>query len=542
MKIKYINKAVPLLLAFFLIISFCQVSALKQTQYFGTSVSTVKTPQVTLGAGTKGGISLSTTNDYGSVLATAGYKFYENASATSSSPLSLDGEASGSANSIAVTTGTLTVSKPKDVIYLTAAIDNSTNSISSITNSGASLFWIQRAVATYGTNTRIETWYAISSTVFSGTVTVSLTSSVKCAVKVFGISGAKTPNPFDPNLSSPISGAGNGVSMSVTLSTLNSNDFIIGALAAEVTGSETVTYGAGFISIGSQANIEPINGAAEYAVATTKQNALSVSFSASKTTDWAMIGDAVQQAPSVIVQNTDFFVQTLTGSFTIAPGASAFLCSPAVPNAIAIYSGSWITDLWASSTSAGVLTVTFSAADSSSNIVASAVSGTTGTIGTSKSEVKTTYAGSQINVPTGGRLIADITNPAGSGKTFTIYWGPGQTTNFQTPADYDYILTLTNSASSPYSVSLSTYSFTALGRLLNMTLSAYSPSTQEITVTNGALTQSTSPTLTVPPSSTLYIRLYATANGFGNSNIILLVKAASAAGPFFNDAINLTLN
>ncbi len=330
--------------------------------------------------------------------------------------------------------------------------------------------------------------------------------------------------------------------MSVTLSTLNSNDFIIGALAARVTGSETITYGAGFINIGSQVSIDPINEAAEYAVATTKQTALSVSFSTSKTADWAMIGDAVQQAQTSIVQNTDFFVQTLTGSFAIAPGSSAFLCSPAVPTVTSVYSGSWMTDFWASATSAGVLSVTFSASDSSNNIVASAASGTTGTIGTSKSEVKTAFTGSQISVPTGGRLIANITNPTGSGITFTIYWGPGQTTNFQTPADYDYILTLTNSASSPYSVSLSTYSSSAITRILNMTLSAYSPSTQEIIVTNGALTQSSGPTLTLPAGSTLYVRLYATANAFGNSNIIVLIKATPAAGPFFNDAMNLLLN
>ncbi len=107
MKIKYIHKAVPLLLAFFLLISFCQVSALKQTQYFGSSVSTVKTPQVTLDIGTKGSMSLSTTNDYGSVVATSGYKFYENASAPSSYALAIDGETSGSANAASVTTGTL---------------------------------------------------------------------------------------------------------------------------------------------------------------------------------------------------------------------------------------------------------------------------------------------------------------------------------------------------------------------------------------------------------------------------------------------------
>jgi hypothetical protein len=70
----------------------------------------------------------------------------------------------------------------------------------------------------------------------------------------------------------------------------------------------------------------------------------------------------------------------------------------------------------------------------------------------------------------------------------------------------------------------------------------YSPSTQEITVTNGVLTLSSGPTLTLSPSSTLYIRLYATANAFGSSKIILVLKATTAAGPFFEDIINLTVN
>ena len=540
--LKCVHKALPLLLAFFLLTSVCQVSGLKQTVYYGNLTSTVKAPSVTLGVGTKGSVSLSTTQDYANVAATSGYTFYENASAVPSTALALDGSVNGNANGASVTTGTLATTKTKDVIYLMAAIDSSTISVSSISNTGATLAWTHRGTATYSTDIRIETWYAISSTVYSGTITVSLSSSAKCAVKVFGISGAKTPNPFDSNLPSPASGTGSGSSMSVSLTTLNSNDFIMGVLAASAAGSETLTAGTGFTSIDGQVNMNPVNAAGEYKVVSSAQSSLSVSFSASKNADWAMIADSVQAAPPSIVQNTAFFVQTLTGSFTVAPGSSAFLVSPASASATTVYPGTWVMDLWASATSAGTLSVTFSAVDSSNNIVASAATGNTGTIGTIKSEVKTSFTGSQISVPSGGRLVANITNPAGSGKTFTIYWGPAQTTNFQTPADYNYVLALTNSASSAYSVSLSTYSSSTLSRLLNLTVSMYSPSTQEIIVTNGVLTLSSGPTLTLPPSSTLYIRLYATANAFGSSNIVLLLKVTPTARPFFNDVVNLTLN
>ena len=462
--LKCLHKALPLLLAFFLLTSVCQVSGLKQTVYYGNLASTVKAPSVTLGVGTKGSVSLSTTQDYANVAATSGYTFYENASAVPSTPLALDGSTSGSANAASVTTGTLATTKTKDVIYLMAALDSSTINVSSISNTGATLAWTQRGSATYSTDVRIETWYAISSTTFSGSITVSLSSSAECVVKVFGISGAKTPNPFDSNLHSPASGTGSGSSMSVSLTTLNSNDFIVGVLAANAAGTETITSGTGFTSIGSQVNMNPVNGAGEYKIVSAAQSSLSVSFSASITADWAMIADAVQAAAPSIVQNTAFFIQTLTGSFTVAPGSSAFLCSPASPSTTTVYPGSWVMDLWASATSAGTLSVTFSAVDSSNNIVASAATGSTGTIGTTKSEVKTSFAGSQVSIPSGGRLVANITNPAGSGVTFTIYWGPAQTTNFQTPADYDYVLALTNSASSAYSVSLSTYSSSTLSR------------------------------------------------------------------------------
>lgn len=540
--LKCLHKALPLLLAFFLLTSVCQVSGLKQTVYYGNLASTVKAPSVTLGVGTKGSVSISTTQDYANVAATSGYTFYENASAVASTPLTLDNSTSGSANAASVTTGTLATTKTKDVIYLMVALDSSTVNVSSISNTGATLAWTQRGSATYSTTIRIETWYAISSTIFNGTVTVSLSGSIQTVVKVFGVSGAKTPNPFDSNLPSPITGSGSGTSMSVSLSTSNSNDFIIGDLAVRVLGPETLTAGTGFTAVGSQVTHNPMVAADEYKVVSTNQTSLSVNFTPSQTADWAMIADAVQAAQPTIVQNTAFFIQTLTGSFTVAPGSSAFICSPASPSTTTIYPGTWVMDLWASATSAGTLSVTFSAVNSSNNIVASAATGNTGTIGTTKSEVKTSFTGSQISVPSGGRLVADISNPAGSVKNFTIYWGPAQTTNFQTPADYDYVLALTNSASSAYSVSPSTYSSSTLSRLLNLTVSMYSPSTQEIIVTNGTLTQSSGPTLALPPSSTLYIRLYATANAFGSSNIVLLLKVTPTARPFFNDVVNLTLN
>ena len=194
---------------------------------------------------------------------------------------------------------------------------------------------------------------------------------------------------------------------------------------------------------------------------------------------------------------TNFSVPTSSGSFTIAAGSSVYLYSPVFPSASTLYSGSYLLDLWASATSSGTMSVSFVAVNSSNNTVATAASGDTETIGTTESEVKTSFSGSQITVPSDGRLIANISNPTASGNTFTIYWGSGQPTNYQTPADYDYVLAISNSASSSYAVSLLTYTSSSTNRLTNLTISIYSPNTKEIIVTDGAFTQSSGSTVTI---------------------------------------------
>jgi hypothetical protein len=240
--------------------------------------------------------------------------------------------------------------------------------------------------------------------------------------------------------------------------------------------------------------------------------------------------------------NTDFSVPPSSGSFTLAAGSSVYLYSPTFTSANTVYAGSWVLDLWASASASGTLSVSFNAVDSSKTIVATAVTGTTGTIGTSKSEVKTTLLGSQISVPAGGCLIASITNPSGSGKTFTVYWGSGQPTNYQTPADYDYVIAITNSASAAYYLSLSAYSSSSIGRLTNLTVTIYAPSTNQIIIINGAFTQSSGSTMTLLASSSLYIQVHAAANSFGSSNVVLLLKYSPSTRPLAYDVISLTVN
>ncbi|MGD6933580.1 MAG: hypothetical protein ACQCN5_05180 [Candidatus Bathyarchaeia archaeon] len=252
--------------------------------------------------------------------------------------------------------------------------------------------------------------------------------------------------------------------------------------------------------------------------------------------------DYIALSTSGYQTNTDFTVPASSDSFTVAAGSSVYLYSPTFTTGRTIYAGSWLLDLWASATSSGTLSVTFNAVNSSNAVVATAASGNTGTIGTSKVEVKTSFSGSQISVPSGGRLVANITNPTGSGITFTIYWGAGQPSNFQTPADYDYVVAITNSATTPFYLNLVAYSSSGISRLTNLTVTIYSPSTNQIIIINGAFTQSSGSTMTLPATSTIYVQVHASANSFGASNVVLLMKYSPSSRPFAYDVINLTIN
>ena len=257
----------------------------------------------------------------------------------------------------------------------------------------------------------------------------------------------------------------------------------------------------------------------------------------------ALIGDAVQGNLPTLSANTAFSSTSSTGSASITNGQSAFLWSPSYPRATTIYAGSWLLDLWTLSASSDHMSVLLAATDSSGAITAVAANGNTGTIGTAKSEVKTTFSCSQINVPSGGHLVVILTNLAGGSGTFTIYWGSGQATNFKTPSLYDYVLRTVNSAATSYSASFSSFSSSSIARLTNLTMYVYSPTSNCIVITNGAFTQSSSSTLSLSASSTFYLAVNATASDFNSiSNIVVLLTFGPTAKPFASDVINLTVN
>jgi len=144
-------------------------------------------------------------------------------------------------------------------------------------------------------------------------------------------------------------------------------------------------------------------------------------------------------------------------------------------------------------------------------------SGTTGTITPTKAQISTTPASSQGTIPASGYIEVQLTASA----SVTIYWGTGQLTSFQTPAVYNYVLSVHNPTTSSWTVNLATMSSLAtnLGRLTNLTILFTSPSfSKQIIVTSGALSQTSGTGVTLGSSGTLYIAVGAYADSVPTSS------------------------
>lgn len=153
-------------------------------------------------------------------------------------PLGIDGFASSSSTS-SVVSAALTTAFTNDVII--AVIGNFGFGSAPVVFSvlGGALTWQKRFAQNFtdsnGIYSNIEEWYAISSsplTAVSISATINNTNGVsESNIVLFGVKGANTLSPFDPNTSIPAAADTQFVDPAVTaISTTNSNDFIIGAV------------------------------------------------------------------------------------------------------------------------------------------------------------------------------------------------------------------------------------------------------------------------------------------------------------------------
>jgi len=224
-------------------------------------------------------------------------------------PLALDGSAS--AGSTVAGTATisvaLTTAQFPDVIYVVVANDNGAT-INVPTASG--LTFTQRGSQVNGRSESIADFYAIASSPLSS-VTITATDGGRndMVIVAFGIVGANTASPFDTHAGIPASATGRGTSASVTISTTNANDFIIGAFADSGTHRPSRgTAGTGFTLIATQGDNadQIVDGSAEYQIVSTAQTNLAVTFTADPSaSDWAGIADAVVRAPAAQTTTAD---------------------------------------------------------------------------------------------------------------------------------------------------------------------------------------------------------------------------------------------
>ena len=225
--------------------------------------------------------------------------------------LALDGSGFGSRIGInsCVLSQNLTTTQQPDVIVALVAINDTTTTVTSPTDT-ASLHWTYRASQQGLADVQIFFYYAISSQVLAAdNITFGLSSlHVATICETFGISGADTNIPFDPNSGMPSTNGGNSTTNSVTYNTYNPNDFLIilqGFCAVGSAGSGSPSR-SGFIPIvGAERTHVSSNNCADFLQTNTYYEIVSTTQS-SNTVSWpfdvedssfAIIGDAIQSTP-----------------------------------------------------------------------------------------------------------------------------------------------------------------------------------------------------------------------------------------------------
>ena len=185
------------------------------------------------------------------------------------------------------------------IIVLSADYSNLATGVSS----SPSQTWTSRGSVDTSGRDRISEWYAIaSSTVTSITVTVS-PSSQGAEVIVFGISGADTASPFDGAVRKNSGSSGSPTVSSVT--TANAIDIIIGLEGHRSSIAETAgTVGGSAATLITTRTSSGAAAGAEYRVVSSTLSGASVTFGSS-TSNWAMIVDAIKQAPTYTVTFTE---------------------------------------------------------------------------------------------------------------------------------------------------------------------------------------------------------------------------------------------
>ena len=189
---------------------------------------------------------------------------------------------------------TLTTTNSNDLIYVSVCGSQSFSGVASIVSS-PSLAWNQRRSVQVVSGGYLETWYAIKPS--SGSVDIGIywaSTGAYVVAEAFAISGAETVlSPFDTVNST----SGSGSPASVSITTTNANDFILGAVGQASSPIQTLIPVSPFTAV-----ITPYPSntyaetSAEYKVYSSTQSGLKVNFTIGGSNSWGMIADAVKKS------------------------------------------------------------------------------------------------------------------------------------------------------------------------------------------------------------------------------------------------------
>jgi hypothetical protein len=221
--------------------------------------------------------------------------------------LSLDGQGQVFQTSGSSSTASLTTVNAGDVIVAVAST-NGTNDITGVHSPTLGAFTLRTNdhTATAGGRT-VSIYYAVSSgTLSSEAVKASYSDSVYSFFVTFGVSGANTSTPFDPNAAVPSFNTGSGSTGSSTFSTTNANTFIFQMASWSGLGSWTAggVGGTGATAFGtlSSSNYWGI----QYQIVAASESGASFSIQNTNGSTWMSLVDAIQQASPVTTNNLSY--------------------------------------------------------------------------------------------------------------------------------------------------------------------------------------------------------------------------------------------
>ncbi|MDG6908437.1 MAG: hypothetical protein JRN20_21915 [Nitrososphaerota archaeon] len=271
-----------------------------------------------------------------------------------------------------------------------------------------------------------------------------------------------------------------------------------------------------------------------------ERNSASASLSAGLTFYISSVPPTTGTAPPTV--DTSFTPPAARASFTITRGSSVYLWSPQYPASVVVYSGSWLLDIYAYGKKTGSMRFSVYATDSTGTVVSTIASNVaTSTIGTTLSNVNTTFGASEATVPSSGYIELVLTAPTGPGnpQSFTVYFGGSDPSNIETTKIFGEVLAVNNPTSSSWLINLGVASSSETARLNNFTVWLASPVSKQISLGNLVTQQLVGPQITLPADATIYISFTATADTFGTSYLTLSLKVENLYRVYSQYTVNV---